>query len=90
MTVMAPTPRPRGQKPPPNPAPPPRREPMPNFTDRQYRKERILEITCRMVESRVSKGEVNLDDPEDLKRAVKAAAKDAKAAYDAAVEYISG
>lgn len=51
---------------------------------------KIRAIACRIVEGRVVKGEVDMDDPEALKRAVIEAGRDAKSAYAAALEYLSG
>lgn len=53
-------------------------------------KNQIRAITARLVEGRVLKGEVNPDDPESLKAAIKEAAHVAKSAYNAALEFVSG
>lgn len=53
-------------------------------------KNQIRAITARLVEGQVLKGEVNPDDPESLKKAIKEAAHVAKSAYNAALEFVSG
>lgn len=51
---------------------------------------RILQITQEIVASRVLAGEVDPDDDVELREATKEAVATAKAAYFAAMEYISG
>lgn len=51
---------------------------------------RIIQITQEIIASRVLAGEVDPDDDEQLRAAAKDAAATAKAAYLAAMEYISG
>lgn len=53
-------------------------------------RQRIINLTSNIVESRVLKGEVNPDDPESLKAAVKDAAHLAKSAYNATMEFLAG
>jgi hypothetical protein len=52
--------------------------------------ERIRTLTVRFVEGRVLKGEVNPENDEELKAAVKQAGRDAMQAFNAALEYLSG
>lgn len=54
-----------------------------------HRKQRIKQIACEMVASQVKKGEVNPDDDAALRAAVAEAVETARAAYDAAMEYVS-
>jgi hypothetical protein len=56
----------------------------------EERRLKIIDLTCRMVENQVSKGEVNPENDEELRRATKEAAKLAKAALDAAEEFVNG
>ena len=58
--------------------------------DLDKRKQRILEITEQIVTSQVARGEVDPEDDEALKKATYKAVRTAQAAYDAAMEYISG
>lgn len=53
------------------------------------RKQLIKRIACEMVASQVEKGEVNPDDAAALRAAVAEAVETARAAYDAAMEYVS-
>lgn len=53
-------------------------------------RERIISIACRLVEGQVEAGKLNPDDAEALKKATKEAVQTARAAYFAALEYISG
>lgn len=53
-------------------------------------KNRIREITIALVTSRVEKGEVNPDNPVELKAAIIEAGHTARSAYNAALEYLSG
>ena len=53
-------------------------------------KERILNLTIHIVEGMVERGEVDVNDEAALKRAGVEAAKRARAAYFAALEYVSG
>lgn len=53
-------------------------------------RERILSIATAMVADRVVKGEVNPDDEAALRKATKAAVADARLAYFAALEFVSG
>ena len=62
----------------------------PRTTDQERRRERIIQITCQLVESMVLKGELDPDDDEALKKATRAAANTARAAYNAAEEYLCG
>lgn len=61
--------------------------------DRGYSEEdvaKIVRLTRALVESQVLKGEVDPDNPADLKDAVKIAGRQALSAYNAALEYLSG
>jgi uncharacterized membrane protein len=53
-------------------------------------RKRIVEIAVAIVEGQVAKGEVDADDFEALKRATRQAVRDARGAYYAALEYLSG
>jgi hypothetical protein len=57
--------------------------------DEQARK-RIVEITVMLVEGMVAAGEVDPDDDEALRTATRRCAADARATYNAALEFISG
>jgi len=56
--------------------------------DREHRRKRILAITEAMLTTMVMQGELDPDNDAALKKATKRAAADAKAAFDAAVEYL--
>lgn len=60
----------------------------PGFSD--YDMKRIRAIACQIVEGMVIDGKLNPDDPEAIKKAVIQAGCDAKQAYAAALEYVSG
>lgn len=51
---------------------------------------RIREITITLVAGQISKGELNPEDETALKKAVQQAARDARQAYYAALEFMSG
>ena len=53
-------------------------------------RKRVIEITCQMVESMTAKGEVNPDNAEELKNAIRECARDAWEAYKAAEEFTRG
>lgn len=52
--------------------------------------ERIRSLTAQLVTGRVASGSLNPEDTQALKAAVAECARDAKAAYDAALEFLSG
>jgi hypothetical protein len=61
--------------------------------ERGYSKEdieKIRTITSRIVEGRILKNEVDPENDEELKAAVKQAGHDALQAYNAALEFVSG
>jgi hypothetical protein len=63
---------------------------MPESYEEERRKKRVTAIALEIVESRVLKGEVNMDDAAAMEAAVKDAVETAAAAYDAAEEYVRG
>lgn len=52
-------------------------------------KKQITNIATRIIAGRVAAGEVNPDNPEELRAAAKDAAEVARAAYFAALEFVS-
>ncbi len=57
--------------------------------DTEHRKKRIKAIAVQIVTSQVAKGEVDADDDEAFRAAMKQAVFIARSAYDAAVEFTS-
>jgi hypothetical protein len=60
------------------------------LTEDEWYRRRILAISTEMLASRVLRGEVDADNDDELRAAAKQCVDDARAAVNAALEFISG